>query len=106
MIDIFVTDSAEALAAISVESEKNVWINGSQTVISTGEDYVAPVEVVTFLDVVVEEVVADTVAPVVVPVEVVKATVATKKPSKVVPVEVVADIVAPVMVPVEVVEPV
>jgi hypothetical protein len=93
MIEVFVTDSVEALAAISTESEKNVWINGSQTVISTGEDYVAPVEVVTFLDVVAEEVV-------------VKATVVTKKTAKVVPVEVVADTVAPVVVPVEVVEPV
>ena len=76
MIEIFVTDSEEALKAISSSVEKNVWINGSKTVISTGEDYVAPQEVVTFLDVVAEEVV-------------VKATVVAKKTTKVVPVEVV-----------------
>ena len=92
MIEVFVTDSVEALAAISTESEKNVWINGSNTIISTGDDYVAPAEVVTFLDAVVEVVSLPTVA--------------TKKTSKVVPVEVVADMVSPIVVPVEVVEPI
>lgn len=39
MIESFVTDSAEALAAISADGDKNVWIK--TTVISTGDDYVA-----------------------------------------------------------------
>jgi hypothetical protein len=50
MIEIFVTDSAEALAAISADGDKNVWINGRNTVISTGDDYTPDGEVATVLD--------------------------------------------------------
>lgn len=50
MIKILVTDSAEALAAISAGGDKNVWINGRNTVISTGDDYKPDGEVATVLD--------------------------------------------------------
>lgn len=40
----YVTDSAEVLAAIDTPEPKNVWVHGSITYVSTGEDYVPPVE--------------------------------------------------------------
>lgn len=42
MIAQHLTDSPEALAAIAAPEPKNVWIHGSITYVSTGEDYVPP----------------------------------------------------------------
>jgi hypothetical protein len=42
MIAHFITDSKEALTAIAAPEPKNVWIHGSITYVSTGEDYVPP----------------------------------------------------------------
>lgn len=40
MIAQYPTDSLDALAAIAAPEPKNVWIHGSITYVSTGEDYV------------------------------------------------------------------
>jgi hypothetical protein len=42
MIAQYVTDSPEALAAIAEDVPKNVWIHGSITYVTTGEDYTPP----------------------------------------------------------------
>lgn len=42
MIAEYVTDSPQALAAIAAPGNKNIWINGSQTFVYTGEHYVVP----------------------------------------------------------------
>jgi len=43
MIVQYVTDSPEAVAAIAKPEPKNIWIHGSITYVSTGENYVPPV---------------------------------------------------------------
>lgn len=43
MISEYITDSKEAIAEIALPYEKNVWIHGSITYISTGSDYTPPV---------------------------------------------------------------
>lgn len=40
MINKYITDSPDALAAMSDPAPKNIWINGSETWIRTGADYV------------------------------------------------------------------
>ena len=42
MISTYLTDSPEALAAITSPEPKNISISGSFTTIATGSDYVAP----------------------------------------------------------------
>lgn len=42
MIAQYQTDSPEALAAITEDVPKNVWIHGSITFVYTGEDYTPP----------------------------------------------------------------
>lgn len=39
MITKYITDSPEAQAAITSSEPKNIWVNGSETWIYTGEDY-------------------------------------------------------------------